>query len=582
MSIQDRNTVFYCIYPLSDSTTSLDELRLQYLEFLSPHLDIIWNAECFTLTPVSHPSHPHLKGQVWFDSSLEDEWYVVWLLRKLTAQFPGIVSKVWDDDGEFMLIEASDAVPPWLIPEISDNRVFLYRGKVAIVPQPTTPAHMGLFPMTGVTLDQALRCIHHINLEEESARIDKLVCERLSDFPKRSLHKCRVHLPVPLIHALSQNPGLISSIISMYLYADRQEITSVVKHKRLLWVDTCDANITLTRCQYAQLYSQRISSTPAWPSKPAGHVDHLARQLGLKVTLGAELALSVAEGETGTDAEFVRYRKKLEGMGYFRGDMEGSATYKEQLRKAELFYKSSQEHETSGNVWMSNSRALSHLVDSAAAVDLDQYRRAEVSESDPDGWMDVMPLDIQRWFLRGREHDKSTSTGSNKAPSNPNKGPANSTDKVDEISTRNMDVINNRLQSFVEQVSSHEGAEVPGDLNLNPDDFFSALQGLKDQVDRAREKEDESDSEDTSSIESDLRAESEEEMREYMRELEGQLGKTTLTESFEKGQDGELDIDFNLVSNILNSFSADSGLDGPASSVLASLGVRLPRNEDNF
>lgn len=48
---------------------------------------------------------PFLWGVVRYEDSVEDEWFVVWLLLLLTRQLPGCSARCWDDDGEFLLIE---------------------------------------------------------------------------------------------------------------------------------------------------------------------------------------------------------------------------------------------------------------------------------------------------------------------------------------------------------------------------------------------------------------------------------------------------------------------------------------------
>ena len=40
-----------------------------------------------------------------YEDSVEDEWFVVWLLLHLTQQLPGLSVRCWDDDGDFLLIE---------------------------------------------------------------------------------------------------------------------------------------------------------------------------------------------------------------------------------------------------------------------------------------------------------------------------------------------------------------------------------------------------------------------------------------------------------------------------------------------
>jgi hypothetical protein len=42
-----------------------------------------------------------------------------------------------------------------------------------------------------------------------------------------------------------------------------------------------------------------------------------------------------------------------------------------------------------------------------------------------------------------------------------------------------------------------------------------------------------------------------------------------------------VDVDLNLVSNILESYSSQAGLPGPASNLLQSMGVQLPDNTDH-
>lgn len=67
-----------------------------------------------------------LRGRTEYGDSVEDEWVVVWLLRRLTRKFEDLWVKVNDSDGEFLLIEAAGTLPEWLEPEVADNRVGLF------------------------------------------------------------------------------------------------------------------------------------------------------------------------------------------------------------------------------------------------------------------------------------------------------------------------------------------------------------------------------------------------------------------------------------------------------------------------
>ena len=47
--------------------------------------------------------------------------------------------RVWDNDGDFLLIEAACALPKWLKPDTASNRVWLAGSAVHIVPLPAGP-----------------------------------------------------------------------------------------------------------------------------------------------------------------------------------------------------------------------------------------------------------------------------------------------------------------------------------------------------------------------------------------------------------------------------------------------------------
>lgn len=64
-----------------------------------------------------------LRGRTNYGDSVEDEWLVVYMLWELSKQHSDVWIKTVDTDGEFLLIEAANALPRWLNPEIADNRV---------------------------------------------------------------------------------------------------------------------------------------------------------------------------------------------------------------------------------------------------------------------------------------------------------------------------------------------------------------------------------------------------------------------------------------------------------------------------
>ncbi len=47
---------------------------------------------------------------------------------------------MWDNDGQFLLIEAAYALPRWLKPETAEHRVWLRHGRLHLLPLPSAAA----------------------------------------------------------------------------------------------------------------------------------------------------------------------------------------------------------------------------------------------------------------------------------------------------------------------------------------------------------------------------------------------------------------------------------------------------------
>ena len=55
--------------------------------------------------------------------------------------------QIGDQDGEVLLIEAADHLPKWAQdPETAENRVFIHRGAVHLIPIAKTPAELTPIP----------------------------------------------------------------------------------------------------------------------------------------------------------------------------------------------------------------------------------------------------------------------------------------------------------------------------------------------------------------------------------------------------------------------------------------------------
>ena len=145
-----EDTLHYRIYPLNTevydkaSATTLAACILSLVQSLLPP-DFLWHRDTFEIKVIRDKNTQEwlYEGYMRVGDCVDDEWCVVWLLREISLKWDlaiRYVSKKWsipfferalrynsfsvnDTDGEFLLIEAADALPSWVKPSNSENRV---------------------------------------------------------------------------------------------------------------------------------------------------------------------------------------------------------------------------------------------------------------------------------------------------------------------------------------------------------------------------------------------------------------------------------------------------------------------------
>ncbi|TKA62362.1 hypothetical protein B0A55_12526, partial [Friedmanniomyces simplex] len=128
----------------------------------------------------------HLRGRREFGDSVADEWLVVYLLLELSKQCQDAWIRVYDTDGEFLLIEAANALPTWLNPEIAEHRVWINNGHLRIIPteESAAPRNLSLQEALDFTQNSPDKLIISPFIEDEAFY-------RLRDYPSAiasSLH----------------------------------------------------------------------------------------------------------------------------------------------------------------------------------------------------------------------------------------------------------------------------------------------------------------------------------------------------------------------------------------------------------
>ncbi|GLC37418.1 hypothetical protein PLESTB_001589500 [Pleodorina starrii] len=339
------------------------------------------------------------EGCVWavmrFGDAVDDEWWAVWLLLRMTRELQDLSVQVWDNDGQFLLIEAAYALPRWLKPETADNRVWLRRGRLHVIPLPSSTAP-DLPPSPSVV--QALEVLREDRFSTASQRVQRPIDERLARYPARARreqqHTARCLLPVPLAAALRSEPQLVAELVEAFYHRDAEDMRAAARMRVLpASLERVPALVRMTRVHYAQLAQQRFSAPRGLPMPPPDSPLAKAADLGLKLTVAAEIICArvhpqyqpqtrgdghseqsqqpalledataateavagvqgqqqageataagargaaggvLSEARFSADPAWRRFKSSLEANGYFQGNIAGSRRYKELLAAA--------------------------------------------------------------------------------------------------------------------------------------------------------------------------------------------------------------------------------------------------------
>ena len=314
-----------------------------------------------TSTPSSSSSLPPcLWGELDFGDAIDDEWAAAWMLLKATSESFRVVgesasfrlaARCWDDDGDFLLIEAAEALPRWLSPSSSENRCWLFGGRVHIVlrkwkegrgqqqQQPTLAealealARGGRSPSSpSPSFSSPSPASPSPTFSDAGPKIHAALSKRLGDPSKppaalrRPLHAARALVPARLAALVSKEPSLVSAAVDLFYRRGPRGIraasrtswfppptigaaagagagaaTTALPTTTTTGVREEDGSsssslvpllVRTTRLQFAQLALQQYLPPRGWPSLPQGHGDAVAVELGAKLAAGFEILMA--------------------------------------------------------------------------------------------------------------------------------------------------------------------------------------------------------------------------------------------------------------------------------------------------
>jgi succinate dehydrogenase flavin-adding protein (antitoxin of CptAB toxin-antitoxin module) len=138
---QRKREIFECIFSnsmLHSSSSSSMMTTTRKIQNEKRIETYCWHRDGFNLEVHFCPDAKRwcLKGETKFQDAMDDEWMVVHVLTRAASEclYPNSCSmRIFDDDGEFLLVEASHLLPTWVEPNVAEGRTFVRGGAVRVV-----------------------------------------------------------------------------------------------------------------------------------------------------------------------------------------------------------------------------------------------------------------------------------------------------------------------------------------------------------------------------------------------------------------------------------------------------------------
>lgn len=145
-------------------------------------------------------------------------------------QFTSVSARIWDNDGDFLLIEAAYSLPKWLKPDTSSNRVWLQSGCLHIIPLPSK--HHSTLP-AAPTVAEALQIISSGSIiTKANSSMQGAIQSRIKGYPRKAqteMHRARCTLPAKVAHIVQKKPQLVSSAVQTFHYRDMQDMKAAAQ-----------------------------------------------------------------------------------------------------------------------------------------------------------------------------------------------------------------------------------------------------------------------------------------------------------------------------------------------------------------
>ncbi|KAK4510751.1 ribosomal 40S subunit protein S18B [Mucor velutinosus] len=647
-SAKEIDYIQYAVYlPKKGNESDMMDSLKDALDMINSHVQPIvdgylWQKDRFHLSIAydqkQDPSYPFLFGASRFGDCVNDEWFIVYILKTVSSLIPESVISLVDNDGDVLLIEAALDIPAWLDPSNSQNRVYLYNGQVHIIPLPTSPADI-LQATSGPLMRQKAIDLIRSNSKSTlaSPAIQQAIMDRISDYPSAALkeiHRAGCILPSQAAFVLLSEPQLITLAIEAFYLRDPISLKACATMKTFSpQSGLTETVIQFTKTTYAQTVSQKFYAPKPFrlPSVKEKKQFKFA-ELGMKVACGLEMlyhnsnsASDHADNDTidtydfENDKKYTAYVAHLVKLGYFRSEKKGSQLYgllDKQSKEQYLEYRKKEQDqvgekyislddldveaeettfEGSSHVLSTPSQSVKQRIDALLAQysqeSLNKLLSLNLHVEDSDDWMNVDPQQLEELLMKRMGHMNQSMMADLQ------KDFGGSGDKSRDESM-DLEAIMSNLEHFVENSKSGiDGVEFPNDtrdeddedddsdddddddqgaIQFDMDKFMSILRGVPSTDGQEEEQE-----HDLSHVMDEM----DQEIYSHDK-ISGSFAKLTTAESNEGEEDVEedeeapVDVQLNLVKNVLESFKSQQGLPGPVGNMLSQFGFVLPGDDE--
>ncbi|XP_026434676.1 protein ecdysoneless homolog [Papaver somniferum] len=437
------------------------------------------------------------------------------------------------------------------------------------------------------------------------------------------MHQVRVRVPVSIAKVLKYEPCLISLAVESFYDRDVDSMKYAAKMEKFVSGGTSEeivrVSIRMSRAMYAQLVQQTFQAPKCYPMPSRNDTSvYVEAELGMKIACGFEMMYQQRHHENldakGTST-WEAFKESLESIGYFKQLLPGSEEYRRLMENAQEYYSNSSSFSGASEMMSAPVRRIDEIF--ALPHSSEEFKGLDLPPSDSDAWLYDGEDELKLAMV---EREKELELYKLKQNKSQKEKEYKDADCSTENGVNNSDIgdIVNSMQSFVQKVSSYEGAEVPTNRNsdmvdLDVDRFMKDVESVMGRFggrnDADLEGGSSSDMEsDESDDGSDLSEGDDTEntfMGTYSDALNEEPKSTTMKKSFVRAnaqpsktnnegsslsnvemevEDEELtpvDVDVNLVKSLLDSFSSQQGLPGPASNLLGLMGLQLPQPADD-